>query len=82
MGFETQLFTLKDGGGASGILRSETNEEITLALPGGAAQKVSKNNIAKREKLTTSMMPVGLANILTQQDLVDLVEYLASLKKK
>jgi putative heme-binding domain-containing protein len=82
MGFETQLFTLKDGGAASGIVRSETKEQITLALPGGATQSVAKDSIAKREKLTTSLMPAGLSNLLTQQDLVDLVEYLASLKKK
>jgi putative membrane-bound dehydrogenase-like protein len=82
MGFETQLFTLKDGGVASGIVRSETKEEITVALPGGATQNVAKNNIAKREKLTTSLMPAGLSNVLTQDDLVNLVEYLASLKKK
>ena len=82
MGFETQLFTLKDNAVASGIVRSETKEEITLVLPGGATQIVAKNNIAKREKLTTSLMPVGLSNILSQDDLVNLVEYLASLKKK
>jgi putative membrane-bound dehydrogenase-like protein len=82
MGFETQLFTLRDGGVASGIVRSETREQITLALPGGATQVVVKNNIAKREKLTTSMMPAGLGNVLSQDDLVHLVEYLSSLKKK
>ena len=82
MGFETQLFTLKDGGVASGIVRSETKEQTTVVLPGGTTQNVAKNNIAKREKLTTSLMPVGLSNILSQDDLVNLVEYLASLKKK
>ncbi len=82
MGFETQLFTLKDNGVASGIVRSETKDQITVVLPGGATQTVAKNNIAKREKLTTSLMPVGLSNILSQDDLVNLVEYLASLKKK
>jgi putative membrane-bound dehydrogenase-like protein len=81
MGFETQQFTLKDGGAAAGIVRSETAEEITIALPGGATQKLAKNNVAKREKLTTSLMPVGLNAMLSQEDLVNLVEYLASLKK-
>ena len=55
----------------------------TLAsLPGGVAQKFAKNNIKSREKLATSMMPSGLSQALTQDDLVDLVEYLATLKKK
>ena len=82
MGFETQLFTLKDNAVASGIVRSETKDQITVVLPGGATQNVAKNSITKREKLTASLMPVGLSNILTQDDLVNLVEYLASLKKK
>jgi putative heme-binding domain-containing protein len=82
MGFETQQFTLKDGGVAAGIVRSDTKEEILLALPGGATQKLSPKEVAKREKLTTSLMPVGLSAVLSQSDLVDLVEYLASLKKK
>ena len=82
MGFETQLFTLKDNAVASGIVRSETKDEVTLVLPGGATQNIAKKSITKREKLTTSLMPAGLNNILSQDDLVNLVEYLASLKKK
>jgi putative heme-binding domain-containing protein len=80
MGFETWQFTLKDGGAAMGIVRSETKDEIVVALPGGAAQKLAKSNVGQREKLANSMMPSGLNQALTQQDLVDLVEYLASLK--
>jgi len=38
--------------------------------------------VVKREKLSTSLMPAGLSAVLSQDDLVHLVEYLASLKKK
>ena len=65
-----------------GIVRSETNDELVLALPGGATNKFNKHEITKREKLPTSMMPSGLNQALSQRDLVDLVEYLASLKKQ
>jgi len=82
MGFETTQLTLRDQSAAVGILRSETNEELVLALPGGVTNKVRKGDIAKREKLPLSMMPSGLNQVLTQEDLVDLVEYLASLKAK
>ncbi len=80
MGFETTQLTLKDGGAGLGIVRSETPEELVLALPGGVTNKFDKKQIAKREKLTTSMMPSGLNQALTQEDLVNLVEYLFSLK--
>ena len=81
MGFETTQLALKDGGAAMGFVRSETAQEVVLALPGGATQKFAKANIAKRDKLATSMMPSGLNQAFTQDDLVNLVEYLASLKK-
>ena len=80
MGFETTQLALKDGGIGLGIVRSETEEELVLALPGGASVKFDKKQIAKREKLTTSMMPSGINQALTQDDLVNLTEYLFSLK--
>jgi putative heme-binding domain-containing protein len=80
MGFETTVLTLKDGTTAQGIVRSDTRQEVVLALPGGATNRFEKGQIAKREKLTTSMMPTGLNQLLSQDDLVNLVEYLASLK--
>jgi len=83
MGFEAVQLTTNNGGGGTGIIRSETAEEIALALPGGVPpQKFAKKSVIKSEKLPTSLMPSGLNQALTQDDLVDLVEYLSSLKKK
>ncbi len=80
MGFETTVLTLKDGGAAVGIVRSETADEVVLAMPKGVLNPYKKADITNREKLKTSMMPPGLQQILPTNDLVDLVEYLASLK--
>lgn len=82
MGFETTQLAMKDGTGALGIVRSETRDELVLALPGGAISNHRKRDIAKRDKFATSMMPSGLNQALTQDDLINLVEYLASLKAK
>ncbi|MEO8354168.1 MAG: dehydrogenase, partial [Chthoniobacteraceae bacterium] len=81
MGFETTQLMLKNGSAGVGVVRSETGEEIVLALPGGVNTTYRKRDIAQRDKLPTSMMPSGLNQALTQEDLVNLVEYLASLKK-
>ena len=80
MGFETVQISLKSGDSAVGIVRSETPEEVILVMPGGIQNSYKKTDIAKREKLTYSLMPEGLQTILPTQDLVDLVEYLSSLK--
>ena len=82
MGFETTQLSLKNSDVAIGIVRSETPEEITLVMAGGAENKYKKADVAKREKLPTSLMPPGLQAMMSTQDLVDLVEYLVSLKKR
>jgi putative heme-binding domain-containing protein len=80
MGFETSEVRLRSGGLAMGIVRSETQDEVVLVLPGGALQKVPRTDVQQIKKLTVSMMPSGLNQALTQQDLVDLVEYLSTLR--
>jgi putative membrane-bound dehydrogenase-like protein len=81
MGFETTQLETKDGNMAIGIVSSETNDELTLTMPQGITNKFKKSDVTKREKMPTSMMPSGINQALTQQDLVDVVEYLVSLKK-
>lgn len=80
MGFETTMLTLKDGNAAVGIVRSETPEELVLAMPRGITVRYKKGEIAERTKLPTSMMPSGLNQALSVQDLVDVVAYLSTLK--
>jgi putative heme-binding domain-containing protein len=80
--YEGWTFQLKDGTTAAGIIQSETASEITLRMPGGLRQTLEKSNIQGREKMKTSLMPPGLHLAMQEQDLVDLVEYLARLKKK
>ena len=80
-GFEAWLITLKDGDEALGLIASETEEVVTLKLQGGLTTRVSRKDIAKREKQTQSIMPVGLQDNLRAQEFADLLEYLSTLKK-
>ena len=82
MGFETWSIVMKNGQAAMGVIRSETNDQLVLALPGGVANSFDKKQIETREKLPTTMMPTGLQALFSQEDLVNLVEYLSSLKAK
>jgi putative heme-binding domain-containing protein len=81
MGFETTQVSLNNGDAALGIVRSETAEELVMVMPGGIENRYKKTDIAKREKLPSSLMPAGLQGLMSTEELVDLVEYLASLKK-
>ena len=62
------------------MIVSETADEITVKAPSGFVARYKKSDIAKREQQKLSIMPAGLEQTMSTQDLVDLVEYLSSLK--
>ncbi len=79
-GFEAWQIHFKNGDEAFGLIVSETDNEIALKTPDGILSRYPKAQIDSREKRSTSIMPEGLQAALTAQELVDLVEFLASLK--
>jgi putative heme-binding domain-containing protein len=77
-----QQFTIetKDGEEWSGLLRTETNEELTLQEGNGALQRVRKADLKSRRGSSLSLMPEGLHAGLSLQEFADLIAYLESLK--
>jgi len=80
-GYEGYLVKLKDGSEVAGIIASETEDEIELVSPGGMKNRYEKSKIASRTQMENSIMPSNLQQSMSEQELVDLVEYLYSLKK-
>jgi putative heme-binding domain-containing protein len=80
-GYEAWDLQLKDGDDALGLLISETADEITLKRVGGMVTRYKKTDIVSRTRQKLSIMPAGLEQTMTVDDLVDLVEFLSSLKK-
>lgn len=81
-GYEAWTVELKNGDEAFGLLASETADEVAVKTQNGITTKYKKDEIANRRKLSTSIMPSGLQMTMTTQELVDLVEYLSTLKKQ
>jgi putative heme-binding domain-containing protein len=81
-GYEAWLVTMKDGNTAFGIIESETDDEIFVKGPTGAVTKHAKANVKSRAQQPVSLMPPGLHLTMKEAELVDLIEYLSSLKKK
>lgn len=79
-GYEGYTLTLEDGTEVAGIIQSETASEVVLRMPGGYTSSYSKSEISSREQMENSLMPENLQAGMSQQDLVNLVEYLSSLK--
>ena len=80
-GYEAWSIEKKDGDELYGLVTSETAHEIAIKTQGGIVSTVRKSDIARRQQMRTSIMPAGLQLTMTANELVDLVEYLASLKK-
>ncbi len=72
------VVTLQNGSVISGMIRQETPEFLTLALPGGTTTQVKKAEVKSREEMPMSLMPPGLFDALPLNQVADLVKYLAS----
>ncbi len=82
VGFETSQLNMKDGSKLTGIIVSKTETDILLKYPGGTTQNIKTVDVKAIKQLPESMMPAGLHEAMTKQELADLVQYLSSLKKK
>ena len=80
-GFEGWQLALKNSDDASGLVVNETPDELALKSVGGIVTRYRKSDIASRTQQKVSIMPAGLQQTMSLQELADVVEYLASLKK-
>jgi putative heme-binding domain-containing protein len=78
--YESTALRLRDGNTALGIVVSETDTELDLKRIGGTVAKYRKADVLSREQQPRSSMPTGLQTTLREQALVDLVEYLTTLR--
>jgi putative heme-binding domain-containing protein len=67
----------KDGQQIEGIVKSETDDSVTMAQVNGPIT-IPKNEIAKRRVSNVSMMPEGLLAGLSQKEVRDLIKYLGT----
>lgn len=81
-GYEGWELTMKDGSRISGIIASKTETDIDLRFPGGNKQSIKASDVKSMKKIKESMMPDGLDQAMSRQELADLLEYLDQLKKK
>lgn len=68
----------KDGDEVSGCITEETPEKLVLVtnLATNERAEVPKNEIEKRSTSTLSAMPEGLVNVLSREEILDLLAYL------
>ena len=80
--YENQSIFLADGTIVSGIVTSKTDAVVTLRTAEAIERKIPSEEIEEMVKQKISLMPAELQKNMSVQNLVDLVEYLMTLKKK
>lgn len=80
--YETWLVRTLDGTVLSGIIVSQTDDAVTLKTAEAIVHQIARDDIEQMKKSPQSIMPADLQKQLKAQDLVDIVAYLATLKKQ
>ncbi len=80
--YETYNVLTDSGLVVAGVKVGETDSEVVIRTAEAIDRTISKDEIEEIKKSEKSMMPDSLHQTVDQQGLVDVVEYLMTLKKK
>ena len=78
-GFETAMISMKNGAAYAGVVKRENDANLVLLSPEDGEVSLKKGDIASRDK-GLSGMPEGLGQLLSKQELRDVIEFLGTLK--
>jgi putative membrane-bound dehydrogenase-like protein len=76
----TWTIITKDGKSVSGLIIEETPDHVLIRDANAKDTKIDKKQIEAREKDPKSLMPDDLLRFISEDELVDIVEYLFNLK--
>jgi putative heme-binding domain-containing protein len=80
-GYETYVVETTTGGVETGLKISDTAEGVSLRGADGILRSVKRDEIARFQKSSQSLMPADLTKTMTAQDLADVVEYMLTLRE-
>ena len=72
---------LDDGRVLSGLIADETADHVVLKTAQGRRIEIPSAEIELKQAQNISIMPANIAETMTQQDLADLIAYLATLRQ-
>lgn len=79
-GFQTAQIQMKDGTIHVGFVTESNSDRIVMRDMASQVKTIKAADVEKEEHLPTSMMPTGLANALSLEEFVSLVDFLAGKK--
>lgn len=78
--YEPSVVALKGGEELSGVVRRDTAEEVVLVTGPGVEQRIPRAEVAEVRPGTISLMPGGLDEQLTRQELADLLRFVKDVR--
>ncbi len=81
-GYQQTLVFQNNGTDVSGIIKAETDADLTLVDTNGQKIVVKKKDIESKKTSAVSLMPEGVFTGLKPEEFADLIAYLESLKEK
>jgi putative heme-binding domain-containing protein len=79
--YESYLLALADGTTVTGLVPSRTEEEISVKNIEGLVLKYKMADVEIIKKQNISLMPADLQKVMSEEDLVNVVEYLTTLRE-
>jgi len=78
--YASVIFTMKNGETYVGQVAQETNYHFDVIVDPirGEHRQIAKTGLEKKEVSPVSLMPPGLINVLTKDEVLDLIAYLQS----
>ena len=80
--YEQYTLLTVDGLVLTGLLQNKTDQNVTIKTAEGALRTVSLEDVEELTQSDTSLMPADLHQLLTVQELLDLVDFLILLRDK
>jgi putative heme-binding domain-containing protein len=75
-GYESVLVATHDGKLHNGILKRDAADEVVLAVSADKEERIARDEIERMQPGRVSVMPSGLDQQLTRQELADLIAFL------
>ena len=80
--YEAYSLVLASGTVVNGLITSETDDSISIKGDDAIVRTFKKDEVDEKVKQKISLMPADLQKVMTVQEIVDVVDYLMTLKKK
>lgn len=80
--YETYTLVTIEGNILTGLLVSESAEEVAIKNAEGIVRTVPRADVEELVKQNVSLMPADLQKVMSRQDLIDVVEYMTTLREK